>query len=482
MKRPFSPALFSLAVLLAGCAAGPDYVRPPMELPPAYKATGPWKPAAPAAAESGTAWWRIYQDPVLDSLVDDAMRANQTLRVSEAQYRQAHALSSAALAGLYPTLNANVSASRARTRLGNGSTQVGNALGVGFNASWVPDLWGSVRRGVEAAQANEAASADDLAGAKLAVQASVVQDYLSLRVTDVQRDLYAATTAAYAKALQLTQSQYRAGVVLRSDVALAESQYKTAQAQAVDLAATRAQLENAIAILTGRAPSTFSLAAQSLTMDALRDRLPAVPTGVPSELLQRRPDIAAAERRAAAANANIGVAQAAFYPSLVLSGAASFNGAELAGLFDTPGRLWSLGASLAQTVFDGGLKTARREQAVAAYDAAAAQYKETVLSGLQEVENNLALLRLLEEELAFERDAVTAAQLAERSALAQYRAGSATFLAVVTAQTLALTNARTAVQLVGRELAASVSLVTALGGGWTAEQTLSATDSAAPAR
>ena len=473
----------AFAALLVGCAAGPDYVRPSIELPAAYKEAGPWKPAQPRTADAATPWWRVYGDPVLDGLVADAMRANQSLRVSEAQYRQAHALSTAAQAGLFPSLGVNVAAVRSRGPVSGRGDVLQDSLSAGLNASWVPDLWGSVRRSIESAQANEAASADDLAGAQLVIQTEVAQDYLNLRITDLQRDLYASTIEAFARALQLTQSQYRAGIVLRSDVALSENQLKSAQAQAVDLEASRSQLEHAIAILTGRAPASFSLPRQPITLQALRARLPEVPAGVPSELLQRRPDIAAAERRAAAANANIGVAQAAFYPSLSLTGNLGAGATSLSTLFNTPDRVWSLGAALAGTVFDAGLRSARREQAVAAYDAAAAQYKQTVLTGLQQVEDNLALLRLLDNELNLQLEAVAAAQLAERSALAQYRAGSGSYLSVITAQTLALTGQRTTAQLLGRQLAASVGLVTAIGGGWSASpQAVSSSNTTEPSR
>ena len=474
-------ALCAAATLLTACAAGPDYVRPRIELPPTYKEAGPWKHAQPWLADSRTPWWRIYSDSVLDGLMDEAMRANQSLQVSEAQYREAHALSAAAQAAMFPTLSLGAAAARARTPLAGRGVVLQDALNASASGSWVPDLWGGVRRSIEAAEAGEAATADDLAGAELAIQAELAQDYLSLRITDLQRDLYASTIAGFARALQLTQSQYRAGVTLRSDVALAENQLKTAQAQSVDLDAARAQLEHAIAILTGRAPATFALPVQPLTVQALRSRVPEVPAQVPSELLQRRPDIAAAERRAAAANASIGVAQSAFYPSLTLTGSLGAAGSTLGALVDTPGRVWSLGAALAGTVFDGGLRSARRDQAAAAYDATAAQYKQSVLAALRQVEDNLALVRLLNDELDLELDAVAAAQLAERSALAQYRAGSGSYLAVITAQTLALTGQRTAAQLLGRELAASVGLVTALGGGWSAPtQTSSTTDGTAP--
>ncbi|MCJ0761924.1 efflux transporter outer membrane subunit [Variovorax terrae] len=468
-RSPARPARWlagpALAALLAGCAAvGPDYVRPAMELPAAYKESGPWKTAQPQPIDSQRRWWEAYGDSTLNALIEQANQANQNIRQAEAQYRQARALADAARAGFSPTLGVNAGADRSLTNT-NGIV-LGNDYSLGLGASWEPDLWGSVRRAVEAGQAGAQASADDLAAARLSIQAALAQDYLQLRVTDLLLDLYAATTAAYTRALQLTQSQYAAGVALRSDVALAETQLKTAQAQGVDLQAQRSQLEHAIAILTGRAPADFTLPPAALTADQLRASLPAIPAGLPSDLLERRPDIAGAERRVAAANANIGVARAAFYPSLTLGASDGFNMTRLATLFNTPSRVWSLGASLAQTLFDGGLRQARSAQAVAAYDVSVAQYKQIVLGGLQQVEDNLALLRTLDHETGLQDQAVQAAQLAERLTLSQYRAGTTSYLAVVTAQTLSLSNQRTAVQLQGRQLAASVALVTALGGGW----------------
>ena len=465
------------ALLLAGCAAGPDYVRPAMDLPAAYKETGPWKTATPQAIDASHPWWEAYGDTALSALVVQAKAANQDIHQAEAQYREARAIAAAAHAGFFPTVGLNAGATRAQTH-STGTVKLGTTDTLGLGASWEPDLWGAVRRSVEAGTASAQASADDLAAARLSIQTTLAQDYLQIRVIDLQRALYAATTAAYARALELTQHQYAAGTVLRSDVALAESQLRTAEAQAVDLEAQRSQLEHAVAVLTGQAPASFSLpplassaqtAAASLSSTrALHVQLPVTPAGLPSELLERRPDIAGAERRVQAANANIGVAKAAYYPQIVLSASGGFNAGNLASLFNTPSRVWSLGAALAQTVFDGGLRKAHSDQAVAAYDVSVAQYKQTVLGGFQQVEDNLAALRVLDRESALQAQAVQAAQLAERLALSQYRAGTATYLSVVTAQQLSLTNQRTAAQVLGRQLAASVSLIAATGGGWTA--------------
>ncbi|MBW8759135.1 MAG: efflux transporter outer membrane subunit [Burkholderiales bacterium] len=463
---PLRPCLSALAaaVLLSACAAGPDFVRPSLPMPGAYKEAGDWKPAEPRPAASGLAWWQAYGDPVLDGLEADADRANQDIRQAEAAWRQAKALADADRAGLFPSLGLDAGAQRARSNA-NG-VRTGDAYTLGLAASWEPDLWGSVRRQVEAGSAGAQASADDLAAARLSIQTTLAQDYLQLRVADQQRDLYASTVEAYGKALELTRAQHAAGVALQSDVALAQAQLAQAQAATVDLEATRAQLEHAIAVLTGRAPAQFALAARPAGQP-LALAMPATPAGLPSALLEHRPDIAAAERRAAAANAQIGVAKAAYFPQLTLGASGGFSAAALGSLFDTPAHVWSLGAALAQTLFDGGLRGARTAQAEAGYDAAVAQYKQAVLGGFQQVEDQLALLRLLDQEAMLQDQAVRASRQAEQLALAQYRAGTASYLGVVTAQTLSLNNQRSAVQLRGRLVAASIALVAATGGGWS---------------
>jgi NodT family efflux transporter outer membrane factor (OMF) lipoprotein len=467
------------AALLSACAVGPDYVRPTLPVPAAYKESGNWKPADPRQAVSGLAWWQAYGDPALNALIVDADNANQNIRQAEATYRQAKAIVDEDRAGLFPTLGLSLGAERARTNT-NGVLHTGNSYSLGLAGSWEPDLWGSVRRTIESGVASAQASADDLAAARLSIQTTLAQDYVQLRIADQQRDLYAATIAEYTRALKLTQAQHNAGVALQSDVSLAEAQLAQAQAAAVDLDATRAQLEHAIAVLTGRAPAQFTLAAAPANQP-LALQMPDTPAGLPSELLEHRPDIAGAERRAAAANANIGVAKAAYFPQLTLSASGGFGGVALDNLFDTPGRVWSLGAALAQTIFDGGLRTARVAQAQAGYDITVAQYKETVLGGFQQVEDQLALLRLLAQETAFQDLAVRSSLQAEQSAFAQYRAGTLSYLNVVTTQTTLLNNQRTAVQLRGRLMAASISLVSATGGGWSASDPLAAAAPAASA-
>jgi NodT family efflux transporter outer membrane factor (OMF) lipoprotein len=467
-RIPFVPAALSALALLSGCAVGPDYVRPTMDVPTAYKEAGPWKTAQPGQIDSSHDWWEVYGDSTLNGLMNQANAANQTIAQAAAQYRQARALVDQARAAFWPQLTTGVSAGRGRT-INSSGNKLSNTYAASLDASWEPDLWGAVRRSVEASNASAESSAAQLAAARLSVQATLAQDYLQLRVTDELKALYARTIAAYERSLKLTQSQYNAGVALRSDVALAEAQLRTAQASGIDLDTQRNQLEHAIAILTGRAPADFTLAPAPESWQA---RVPEIPAGVPSQLLERRPDIASAERLAAAANAQIGVAQSAFYPDLILSGGLGFSSgtAALSQWFNTPSRIWSLGASLAETIFDGGLRSARVDEARAGFDASVAQYKETVLGGFQEVEDNLSNLRVLADESVAQDQAVAASRLSERLALAQYRAGTTTYLTVVTAQALTLSNERTAADLLGRRLLSSVALIKATGGGWNASQ------------
>ncbi|WP_198971328.1 efflux transporter outer membrane subunit [Xylophilus sp. ASV27] len=468
----------SLAAALAGCAVGPDYVRPAPPAGatlPAFKEEGPWRAATPSTIDANGAWWRLYGDPQLDALVEQAMRANQTVRQAEAQYRAAQALVQGAQSAFYPDLGLNASENRARTNTTGSVLRSTHASSLA--ASWEPDLWGRVRRSVEQAGDGAQASAADLAGARLTIQAALASSYFQLRVDDQLKDLYARTIEGYRKTLQLTQSQHRAGIVTRADVASARATLAAAEAQALDVNLSRQQLEHAIALLLGKTPAEFSLAPAPIIA-----RLPAVPVGLPSELLQRRPDIAGAERRMAAANAAIGVAQAAWYPSLSLGASAGFMGAGLGPLFSVPDRVWALGATLAATLFDGGLRRAQSAQARAGFDAAAAAYRQTVLAGFQEVEDNLAALRELEKERDRQEEAVQSSREAERMLLAQYRAGTTPYTTVITAQATRLATERTAMQLAARQFTASVTLVKAVGGGWDAEQLPApATDTSATA-
>jgi len=457
-----------LFAFLAGCAAGPDYVRPQIEAPAQYKELQGWRQAEPRDALPRGSWWTMFGDRELDALMARVDLSNQTLRAAEARFRQSRALADQARAALFPALSANASATRSKSpSLSNQpSFAVGavNNYNVALNTSWELDVWGRVRRSVEAGEAGWQASAADLEAARLSAYAALAQNYFALRVADATRQVLEDTVAAYARTLELTRNRYAAGVVARVDVVQAEVQWKSARAQLVDVGVERAQLEHAIALLVGEAPAAFSIERAPFAAS-----MPAIPVGLPSELLERRPDIAAAERNAAAANARIGVAQAAFFPTITLSGAAGFRSTDSASLFTTPSRFWSLGGALAQAVFDGGLREAQKQQAIAVYDEDAATYRQTVLTAFQEVEDNLAALRILEEEARLQDEVVQAARHALELTTNQYQAGIVSYLNVISAQTTLLSNERTASSLLGRRLTASVALVKASGGGWSAE-------------
>jgi NodT family efflux transporter outer membrane factor (OMF) lipoprotein len=452
-----------LMIGLAGCAAGPEYRRPAMSLPAAWSGSADWKVAAPGVAASAEAWWKVYQDADLDRLMTRIDTGNQDLRVAEARYRQATAAVRSARAGALPTLlvPASVSRAQAAARGGPVSSAV-TSHSVSLQASWEADLWGRIRRGIESAEATSAASASDLAAVRLSLQAELASTYFQLRVTDAQRELLEDTVAAYRRSLELTRNRYRVGVVGKADVVQAETQLTSAEAQLIETEVQRKTLTHAIAALLGEAPGAVTVAAR-----AWRATLPATPLGVPSHLLERRPDIAAAERRVAAANAQIGIAEAAFFPTLTLSGALGFNANSLSHWISAPNRFWSLGPALAATLLDGGRRAAASEQAAAAYDQAVASYRGAVLEGLQQVEDNLATLVILEREAEVQEKAVRAARESVQLTTNQYKAGTVSYLSVIAVQTAQYSNERTAVNLTGRRLAASVALIRALGGGWT---------------
>jgi NodT family efflux transporter outer membrane factor (OMF) lipoprotein len=462
------------AVALTGCSVGPNYVRPVAEAPPAYKEAQGWKVAEPKDQQPRGNWWEVFNDPQLSSLLTQVEISNQTLKAAEARVREARALTQAARAAFFPVVTANASASRSGRGTGaasggssgvqgNSGGGVGNSYNLALDVNWEVDLWGRIRRTVEASEATAQASAADLEAAKLSAQATLAEDYFLLRVQDAQIRLLNDTVAAYEKSLQLTRNQYAVGVVGRVDVAQAETQLSSTRAQAIDAAIQRAQLEHAIAVLVGKPPAEFSVAVADVPAG-----FPDIPAGIPSELLERRPDIAAAERRAAAANAQIGVAEAAFFPSLTLSATGGFQSSLLSHLISLPSRYWSIGTALAQTIFDAGLRRAQTAQAIATYDENVANYRQTVLAGFQEVEDNLAALRILEQEAVVQDDAVRSARESVTITLNQYRAGTANYLAVVVVQATALANERAALAILGRRLDASVALIKALGGGWNA--------------
>ncbi len=462
-------AVIGMALTLAACTLGPDYQRPQLPDAGAFKQAEGWKSAAPADALQRGDWWQLYGDAELDALVSRLNVSNQNLAVAEAQYRQARALVRSARSQLFPTLSGNAGVTRARQTTGSSSS--GSNFGVsesyeaGLSASWELDLWGRLRRGLEANRATMQASAADLAAVRLSLQAELVQTYLQLRVMDEQQRLLDQTVAAYARSLRLTENQYRAGIVPKSDVAQAQTQLKSTQAQAIDLKWQRAQLEHAIAVLIGVPPAELNIAEREHIPS-----LPDVPLALPSQLLERRPDVAAAERDVMAANAEIGIAEAAWYPDLTLSASGGYRNSSFNQLFEVPNRFWSLGPQLALTLLDFGGRRAELERAEAAYDQTVATYRQAVLDSFREVEDYLVQLRVLGEEAVVQREALDAAQESLRLIENQYRAGTVDYLSVVTVQTTALNNQRTNLTLLGDRLVTSVQLIAALGGGWQIEQ------------
>jgi NodT family efflux transporter outer membrane factor (OMF) lipoprotein len=448
-------------LVLAGCAIGPDYQRPTVDAP-AFKEAGNWKPAEPSEQVPRGKWWQALGDPVLNELEDRIEVSSNTLQVAEARYQQAQAAATIANAALFPSVSADGSASRAKTPArGTAPASVLNTFGAGLAASWEFDVWGRVRRSAEAGRAEEEASAADLESVRLSLHATLAQTYFSLRVADTEQRLYERIVADYLRSLKMAQNRYAQGVDTRADVAAAETQLKTAQAQAIDLTLQRAQLEHAIAVLLGQPPAAFSLSPADLTIQP-----PVPPALIPSQQLERRPDIAGAERRLAAASAGIGVAKAGYFPVISLSGSAGYQGSQYQHLFSAPNEIWSLGAGAIMPLFEAGKVRAQVRQARAVYDESLATYRQTVLAAFQEVEDNLAAVALLANEATVQGEAVAAAGQATTITLNQYKAGTVSYLDVVTAQSAQLNAERTAGQLLGRRLNSSVTLLKAAGGDW----------------
>jgi len=446
--------------LLAGCAVGPDYRRPDVETPAAFKeGQGDWVKAAPADALERGPWWQLFDDPALNDLAARVEVDNQNVAMAVARYGQARAILAEQRASLFPTVNLGGSATRAG---GTTSTRSGTSYQYSIGASWEPDVWGRLRRTVEGARAGEQASAADLQAAKLSAQGELATSYINLRQVDVARTLQANTITSYERSLRITQNRYDAGIAARTDVLQAQTQLANAQGDLLTLERQRATLEHAIAVLVGRAPANFNLPVRVADVGVVPD----VPLELPSTLLQRRPDIAGAERRVAQANAQIGVEQSGYFPSLTLTGNAGAAAASISDLFSVSARAWSLGASLAQTVFDAGATRARIEAAQAAHDEAAASYRQTVLAAFQDVEDQLVATRLLRDQLVFRQQASTAADLVEQQVLNRYQVGQVNYTDVVVAQVAAL-NARVAlVQATANRQVAAVALIQSLGGGW----------------
>jgi NodT family efflux transporter outer membrane factor (OMF) lipoprotein len=453
-----------LTALLAGCTVGPDYVRPTMPAPAAFKELKGWKQAQPRDQSIPGKWWEIFQDPQLNTLEEQVTISNQSIAQAVAQYHQAQALVQSARAAYFPTATATSSVNRFRAASGTNVAVPGvrYLYSENFSTTWQPDLWGVVRRQVESNIGSAQASAATLQALRLSTQATLAQDYFQMRALDAQKKLLDDTVDSYRKSLELTQNRYAAGVAARTDVVQAESLLESARAQSIEVGVLRAQMEHAVAVLTGKAPSELSLPAAPLTAVP-----PPIPAGIPSQLLERRPDIASAERQIAAANAQIGVAKAAYFPTVTLSANNGFQTNTLTSLFSMASRYWAIGPAVAAlNLFDGGARHAQMQQSIDAFDAAVANYRQTVLTGFQQVEDNLAALRIMEEESQVQDRAVQAFRESLAMTTNQYKAGTVSYLNVMVAQAAALASENNAVQLKGRRLSAAVLLVTALGGGW----------------
>ena len=447
------------ALLAAGCAVGPAYQRPTTPDVAAYKEAGDWVTAAPADAIERGPWWQLFNDPVLNDLAARVEVSNQNVASAVAAYAQARALVAEQRAGLFPSVTLNGGASRSA----NGDRTSSNYQ-VSLSAAWEPDVWGRLQSIANGATALEAASAADLATAKLSAQGELAVNYLSLRQQDAQKALLASTLVGFARALDIAQNRYAAGIVAKTDVLQAQTQLTNAKADEAGLQRTRAQLEHAIAVLVGQAPGNFTLPA----IADWKPRVPDVPAGVPSTLLQRRPDIAAAERRVASANEQIGVAKAAYYPSLSLNASVGTAASRVADLFSAPAALWSLGLSAAQVLFKAGALDARLDGATAAHAQTVARYRQVVLTAFQNVEDQLSATRVLKVQQELRAQASSSADQVEQQVLNRYRSGLISYTEVITAQTTALNARRALAQSTADRQTTAVALIQSLGGGWVA--------------
>jgi len=459
-----------LLTILFACTVGPDYLRPKAETPPSYKEMEGWKKAEPQDQIPRGSWWTIFNDTQLNTLEEQVNISNQNLAAAEAQYREALALVQVARAAYFPTVAAGPSVAR-QMPSANAPGSRGVTLPVSVTTSdlifsgqvtWEIDIWGKVRRQVESSKAGAQASAADLEGVRLSAQAQLAQDYFQLRALDSQKQVLETTAANYRKFLDLTKNRYATGVAAQSDIQTAQVQLNATEVLLTDVGVQRAQLEHAIAMLMGKAPSDLTIPETPLDLAP-----PEIPAGIPSELLERRPDIAAAERQAASANALIGVAIAAYYPNLTLNASGGFEASNVAQWFAWPSRMWTLGpAALQQTIFEGGLRHAQVEEARAAYDASVATYRGTVLTGFQQVEDNLAALRILENEARQQDVVVDSAHKNVEITINHYKVGTASALDVITTQAIALNNDLIAAGILGRRMTSAVLLIQAVGGGW----------------
>ena len=466
MKSFYLGLTAAVVLLCAGCMVGPDYFKPSVPMTATYKEDQGWKLARPSDTIPRGKWWEIFGDPQLNALEEQVSEANQNVKVAEAHFRQARALIGFARAGLFPTVSAGFSASSLRDSTNRPFVTSANGASTGDflltgDISYEIDLWGRIRRSVTAAREEAQATAGDLESARLSIQAELAVDYLELRSADAQQRLLNDTVQAFKEALQLTINRFEGGAAPKSDVAQAQTQLETTQVQATDIAVQRAQFEHAIAVLIGKPPAEFSLQPAPLDLQP-----PDIPAGLPSELLERRPDIAAAERRVAEANEQIGIAKAAYFPTVTLNALLGFESSSIRNLGGWQSFLWAVGSSLAQTIFDGGRRRATSEAALANYDATVASYRQATLDAFQQVEDNLAALRILEQETQQQERAVVSARESLQLFTNRYKGGVDNYLQVITAQTVALANERNQVDIMRRRMDASVLLVKALGGGW----------------
>jgi NodT family efflux transporter outer membrane factor (OMF) lipoprotein len=473
MKSFYLGLTAAVVLLCAGCMVGPDYSKPSVPMTAAYKEDQGWKLARPRDDIPRGKWWEIFGDPQLNALEEQVSEANQNVKVAEARFRQARALIGFFRAGLFPTVTAGASALSVRNSTlspfassggSSGRSSSGASTGeflLTGDISYEIDLWGRIRRSVTSAREETQATAADLETARLSIQAELAFDYFELRSADTQQRLLNDTVQAFKEALQLTINRFEGGAAPKSDVAQAQTQLETTQVQATDIAVQRAQFEHAIAVLIGKPPAEFSLPPAPLDLQP-----PNIPAGLPSELLERRPDIAAAERRVAEANEQIGIAKAAYFPTVTLNALLGFESSSLRNFGGWQSFLWAVGSSVAQTIFDGGRRRATSEAALASYDATVASYRQATLDAFQQVEDNLAALRILEQETQQQERAVVSARESLQLFTNRYKGGVDNYLQVITAQTVALANERNQVDIMRRRMDASVLLVKALGGGW----------------
>ncbi|SDE42417.1 efflux transporter, outer membrane factor (OMF) lipoprotein, NodT family [Massilia sp. PDC64] len=465
--RPLISSLLAAAVL-SGCALAPTYERPATPNPAAFKELQGWAPAAPADALDRGPWWTLFNDPVLDGLVSQVEVNNQNVAAAVAAYSQARAIVAQQRASLFPTVTLTGGANRNGSGGGssdNSNGRTSNSFRLNIGSSWEPDVWGRLRAGISAAQANAQASAADLASARLSAQGELAADYFSLRSVDAQRALLATTIEGYQRVLKITQNRFDVGIVPHSDVYQAQTQLASAQSDDLTLARQRAQLEHAIAVLIGKAPADFALAPAPWNVT-----VPDVPVGVPSTLLERRPDVAAAERAVAAANAQIGIVRAAYFPQIGLTASYGPSASAIGDLFKASSMAWALGLSATETIFNGGANRAAVQGANAAREQAVARYRQTVLDAFADVEDQLAATRVLAQQQDLQRQASEAADKVEEQVLNRYKAGQVSYSEVVQAQVTALNARRALVQTQGNRQTTAVALIQSLGGGWHADQ------------